>query len=223
LEVAVVPAAARSAAAAAAVGFVLLAGFQLTLALGAPLGRAAWGGAHDRLPAGLRIASAFAAVFWVVAALAVLARAGYAWSPIPRVFAIWATWILFGLLVLGALMNLASQSRWERFLMSPIAALLSLLCLLVALAADKIVVLATAGLFLSALVVGRRWLLLVPAIGVPLVFLGLILGWWGYGVGDGWQVLIIVWVLVGMLAVAAGLLLRRVIVSANRSRRSPTP
>jgi dipeptidyl aminopeptidase/acylaminoacyl peptidase len=33
------------------------------------------------------------------------------------------------------LMNLASRSRWERFLMSPVAALLSLLCLVVALSA----------------------------------------------------------------------------------------
>lgn len=42
--------------------------------------------------------------------------------------------MLFGLLAVGALMNLASSSRWERFLMSPIAAVLSLMCLIVALA-----------------------------------------------------------------------------------------
>ena len=47
-------------AVAAAAGFLAIAAFQAALALGAPLGRAAWGGIHARLPVKLRIASAFA-------------------------------------------------------------------------------------------------------------------------------------------------------------------
>jgi hypothetical protein len=125
---------ARTAGTVAAVGFVLVAGFQVALALGIPWGRAAWGGAHDRLPRRLRIASAFAAGFWIAAAFLLLRGAGYEVSPLPLGVARWGTWVLFGLLALGALINLASRSRWERFLMSPVAALLSLLCLLVALA-----------------------------------------------------------------------------------------
>jgi hypothetical protein len=124
---------ARIAAAAAAFGFVLVAGFQVGLAFGAPWGRAAWGGAHDRLPSGLRIASALAAAFWVAAALVILGIAGYEPIPLPFTVPSWVSWVLFGLLALGALMNLASRSRWERFLMSPIALVLSLLCLVVAL------------------------------------------------------------------------------------------
>jgi hypothetical protein len=58
---------AQAAAVIAAVGFMGIAAFQAALALGAPLGRAAWGGAHMRLPTGLRIASALATVFWVLA------------------------------------------------------------------------------------------------------------------------------------------------------------
>ena len=81
----------------------------------------------------MRIASAFAAGFWIAAAFVVLEGAGHEISPLPFRVARWSTWVLFGLLALGALMNLASRSRLERFLMSPIAALLSLLCLLVAL------------------------------------------------------------------------------------------
>jgi hypothetical protein len=135
LEVAAVTSGtARSAAAVAAVGFVLVAFFQLALALGAPWGRAAWGGAHERLPNGLRIASSFAVVLWLVAALVILSRAGYGWSPLPFSVGRWGTWVLFGLLVLGTLMNLASRSRPERLIQSPIAAVLSVLCLLVALA-----------------------------------------------------------------------------------------
>lgn len=124
---------ARSAAVMAAVGFVLVASFQVALVLGAPWGKAAWGGAHERLPNGLRIASSFAAVLWLGAALVVLARAGYDWSPIPFSVARWGTWILVGMLLLGTLMNLASRSRVERLIQTPIATILSILCLLVAL------------------------------------------------------------------------------------------
>jgi hypothetical protein len=124
---------ARSAAVMAAVGFVLVASFQVALALGAPWGRAAWGGAHERLPNGLRIASSFAGIFWLAAALVVLARAGYQWSPLPFSVARWGTWVLDGILLLGTLMNLASRSRLERLIQTPIAAILAILCLIVAL------------------------------------------------------------------------------------------
>jgi hypothetical protein len=124
---------ARSAAALAAIGFVLVAGFQAALAFGAPLGRAAWGGAHERLPKRLRIASTFAAVMWLVAALVVLARAGFDWSPFPLSVAAWGAWVLFGLLAVGTFMNLASRSRTERLIQTPVAAVLAILCLLVAL------------------------------------------------------------------------------------------
>lgn len=124
---------ARFAAVVAAVGFVLVASFQLALALGAPWGKAAWGGGHERLPNGLRIASSFAVVLWLAVALVVLARAGYEWSPLPFSVARWGTWVLVGMLLLGTLMNLASRSRLERLIQTPVAAILSILCLLVAL------------------------------------------------------------------------------------------
>jgi hypothetical protein len=125
---------ARFAGAVAAAGFGLVASFQAALALGAPWGRAAWGGAYKRLPRGLRIASSIAVALWLAAALVVLARAGYGWSPIPSGVARWGTWVLFGLLVVGTLMNLASRSRPERLIQTPIAAVLAILCLIVALA-----------------------------------------------------------------------------------------
>jgi hypothetical protein len=85
------------------------------------------------LPDRLRIASTFAAVFWLVAAFVVLARARFDWSPFPFSVGTWGTWVLFGLLVVGTLMNLASRSRLERVIQTPIAAVLAILCLLVAL------------------------------------------------------------------------------------------
>ncbi len=125
-------AAIRSAAVAATVGFLVIAIFQAALALGAPLGRAAWGGTRTHLPSGLRIASAVAVVFWSFAALIVLGRAEFQVSPVPDTVARWGTWILVGALPVGALMNVASSSPWERFLWGPLALVLAVLCLFVA-------------------------------------------------------------------------------------------
>lgn len=126
---------ARAAAVAAAVGFLTIAAFQAALALGAPLGRAAWGGTHVQLPMGLRAASAFAFGVWSLAALIVLGRAGFHVSPLPSALHRWGTWILVGVLALGALLNLASPSSWERYLWGPVALILAGLCLLLALSA----------------------------------------------------------------------------------------
>ena len=125
--------AARSAGAVAAGGFVLVAAFQVLLALGAPLGYAAWGGTVEVLPPGLRIASAASAVVLVVAALIVLGRAGYWMATIPFGIFRRGTWVLVGTMALSGLANLASSNGWERLLMGPVALLLAILCLVVAL------------------------------------------------------------------------------------------
>jgi hypothetical protein len=125
--------AAQTAAVLAAAGFLVIATFQVALALGAPLGQAAWGGRKPRLPTRLRIGSAVAAGIWIFAALIVLGRAGSAVSPLPGAVERWGTWILVGLLVVGALMNFASSSRWERYLWGPFASILIVPTLVVAL------------------------------------------------------------------------------------------
>jgi hypothetical protein len=122
----------QAAAVIAAVGFMGIAAFQTALALGAPLGRAAWGGTHVRLPTGLRIASVLATAVWVLAALVVLERGGFEASPLPPAVGRWGTWVLVILLPIGAIMNFASSSRWERFLWGPVALLLAGLCLVLA-------------------------------------------------------------------------------------------
>jgi hypothetical protein len=126
---------ARVAAALAAVGFGLFSLFQIALALGAPLGAAAWGGQYRTLPANLRIASVASALVFVTAALIALGRAGY-WGRerqgLTSVFR-WGTWAIGALLALDALPNLASSSPWERYLLAPAALLLAVLCLIVAL------------------------------------------------------------------------------------------
>lgn len=84
------------------------------------------------LPIGLRIASAFAVGFWVLAALIVLGRVGFQVSPLPSMFVRWGTWVLVGALLLGALMDFASPSIWERFAWGPVALILEVLCIVVA-------------------------------------------------------------------------------------------
>jgi hypothetical protein len=123
----------RTAAALAAAGFLLIAAFQAALALGAPLGQAAWGGQQARLPTRFRIGSAVAVAIWIFAALILLGRAGFEISPLPQAVERWGTWILVGLLSVGALMNLASSSRWERYIWGPLAVALASLTLVVAL------------------------------------------------------------------------------------------
>ena len=122
----------RTAAILAAVGLLVIAAFQLALALGAPLGRAAWGGRHDRLPARLRRSSAVAVVIWLLATSVILARAGYLTLPGPRELDNGGTWVVVVLLGVGALVNFASSSRWERFGWGPLAAILGALSLIVA-------------------------------------------------------------------------------------------
>jgi hypothetical protein len=124
---------ARGAATAAVVGLAGIALFQLALALGAPLGRAAWGGTQaGTLPAGLRVASGVAMLVWTAAALVVLRRGGLGMLAMPEAVARWGTWILVGLLLVGALMNVASSSAWERYFWGPYALTLAGLCLLAA-------------------------------------------------------------------------------------------
>src|SRR4028119_1153078 len=110
----------RTAAMAAAVGFLVIAAFEAALALGAPLGRATIGGFYEQqLPIGLRIVSGVAVGVWLLAALIVLGRAGVKVIPLPAAIPRWGIWVLVGLLFVGAVMNIASSSGWERFGWAP--------------------------------------------------------------------------------------------------------
>lgn len=121
----------------AAIAFVvllgLLAAFQLALALGAPWGRLAWGGQNPGvLPRGNRIGSVVSVLVYGLSASIALDRAGLiAWYP-PG-FTQVAMWVVVGVLVLGVLMNAISGSKPERFVMTPVALVLAVLALLVAL------------------------------------------------------------------------------------------
>lgn len=122
----------RGAAIVARVGLGVIVAFQVALALGAPLGRAAWGGRHAVLPTRLRVGGAVAAAVWTLAALVVLDAGGLETIGASERVARWGAWIVAGLLVVGALTNAASSSRWERFGWAPVALVLGGLCVVVA-------------------------------------------------------------------------------------------
>ena len=119
---------------AAAVGFAGIAAYQVALALGAPFGRAAWGGTHHgTLPPGLRVASAVGAVLWGLAAMISLQRVGRSSVlPVGPTFIRRATWGLVVLSFISAVANFASQSAVERFILAPVAIALAVLCFIVA-------------------------------------------------------------------------------------------
>ena len=103
-----------------AAGFAIVVGFQLSLVAGAPWGAAAYGGAdRGRLPTELRVASLIQACVWLLAAVTALARGGVAASPVPDGVSRRAVWAFSGLLAVGAVVNAASSSRWERFGWAP--------------------------------------------------------------------------------------------------------
>jgi hypothetical protein len=128
------------AALAAVFLLAVIALFQLALALGAPLGAAAWGGRHRALlPMRLRIASGVAAsVIYPLIMIIVLASAGLIeadWLPVKgRV----AMWVLAGLFAMGALANFASRSKWERS-WGPIAAIIGVCCAIIATGTSAVV------------------------------------------------------------------------------------
>jgi len=105
--------------------------FQALLACGVPLGRFAWGGQHRVLPTRLRVGSLVTIVIYALIGWLILARAGQRGDG----HGIWAvaTWVIAGFFLLGAAGNLASKSRPERLVMTPVALALCGLTVVVAL------------------------------------------------------------------------------------------
>lgn len=119
--------------AAGLIGVLIL--FQIALALGAPWGKAAWGGGHEgKLPRKLRLASAISALVLALAAWVILAAAGLIdSSPVPESWLTPLMWVLTGYFGIGALLNTISRSKAER-IWGPISLIIAVCCGLVAAA-----------------------------------------------------------------------------------------
>jgi hypothetical protein len=122
-----------TAALLACIVLACLALFQLALALGAPIGRYAWGGGHRVLPTKLRVSSAISIVLYTLFALVVLNSAEIITIFQDPAVGNVAIWVLFAYFAIGIFMNAISRSKPERNLMTPVAAILAVLTLLIAL------------------------------------------------------------------------------------------
>lgn len=121
-----------TAAVAACLILAALAVFQVALALGAPLGRFAWGGQHTVLPTSLRIGSALSIAIYAVTGAILLARAGAISLGVSDRTVEIAAWVVTAYFALGILMNAISRSRAERLVMTPTCAVLAALSAVVA-------------------------------------------------------------------------------------------
>ena len=104
---------------------LVVAVFQLALALGAPWGSLAWGGGHERrLPARLRAGSVASAAVMTLIGWFFLSVALDLPSPVPSSSRSAFAWLVSVLFAVGTLMNAASRSRSERAVWTPVAAML---------------------------------------------------------------------------------------------------
>jgi hypothetical protein len=111
---------------------LVVTGFQVALALGAPLGAGAWGGRHRGvLPARLRIASAATGLVIYPLVMAIVLDASglidVEWLPRGPI----VMWALAALFALGSLANFASRSPVER-LWGPVALAIAICCTVIA-------------------------------------------------------------------------------------------
>ena len=107
---------------ATAAALVAIGAFQIALAVGAPWGRAAYGGIrHGTLPNHLRAISGMAALGYGTGAVLVLRDSG---SPRARARAFTTLSVFLGI---GAVTNGASRSPVERAVWTPVAAVTAVL------------------------------------------------------------------------------------------------
>lgn len=99
--------------------------FQASLAMGAPLGKLAWGGQHRVLPRSLRWASLAAIVLFLFFGLVLAEKAGLIVVFGPG-FAGVTAWVIAAYGVIGIGMNAISRSVAERLVMTPVALVLAI-------------------------------------------------------------------------------------------------
>lgn len=120
----------------AAIGYAIvtvgIVAFQIGLALGAPWGAYAMGGAFPgQFPPPMRVAALVQALLLVALAGVVLARAGVALPRWSRTSRRWI-WVAVAFSGLSLILNLITPSPGERMIWAPVAFLLLLCSLVVA-------------------------------------------------------------------------------------------
>ena len=115
-----------------ALAFVAL--FQLALVLGAPMGEYAFGGAHKgKLPLQYRIASVLSILIYLATAGHYLAQVNLISRLLPDDLNNLVNWALVGLNAVSLIMNSISRSKKERNTWVPVALLLLICSIFIAL------------------------------------------------------------------------------------------
>lgn len=107
--------------------------FQLALILGAPLGKYAWGGAHEVLPTNLRIGSVISIFLYGLITAVLISKAELFTLIANKEIVDVAAWVIAAYFAVGILLNGISKSKRERNLMTPIVIVLTIATTLIAL------------------------------------------------------------------------------------------
>lgn len=108
--------------------FLAVAGFQIAIVAGAPVGAYAYGGfTSGTVPFRLRVTSIFSALLLLAFAGHVLAHTGLVPPLAPAALSGVIDWVIVGFSGLGVIMNLLSSSVRERALWTPVL-VVSLVC-----------------------------------------------------------------------------------------------
>ena len=111
----------------------VVAAFQVALAVGAPWGALAMGGRYPGvMPIEIRVAEVFQALLLGFFAAMVLSRAGVLlprWSRVSRR----VIWVVVGMSAMSVVLNLATPSALERAIWAPVAIVMLVTALAVAL------------------------------------------------------------------------------------------
>lgn len=115
-----------------AILFVSIAVFQLLLTLGYPLGEFTMGGYYKVLPKKLRVVSGISAIILIFMGIVFLQHTNVIniTNILPTNLLVWIITIFLGL---STIANLISQSKKERFVMTPLSGIAFLLCMLISL------------------------------------------------------------------------------------------
>ncbi|WP_035662190.1 hypothetical protein [Halalkalibacter akibai] len=113
--------------------FVGMAIFQVLLSCGFPYGEVAMGGNHRILPTSLRIVSAVSACVLLFMGLVFLLHVNIL-TLFPFLPTHGLIWVVTIYLALNTIANIASQSKKERLIMTPLSGVAFLLCFMIAIA-----------------------------------------------------------------------------------------
>jgi lipoprotein signal peptidase len=107
--------------------------FQMALAAGMPWGHLAMGGRYlGKFPPNMRIGAVVQGVLIAFLGMVVLSRAGVAFPGLSNLSNI-LIWVAVAISGVSLVLNLLTQSKWERVLWAPVGLLMTVSSLVVAL------------------------------------------------------------------------------------------